>query len=81
VGACALALVWSVFVEVQGATIRSAWCWNNEPTDVDVHQSKIWDWSDPQFLRGARQVVFGPRYHELARDSVDLYGCPTLPLR
>lgn len=80
IGLCGLALVWSLFVEVQGATLRSAWCWNNEPTDVDAHPSKLWAWSDPQFLRGVRQVVSGPRYHELTRDSVDLYGCPTEPL-
>ncbi|HEX3979658.1 MAG TPA: hypothetical protein VHW93_00450, partial [Acidimicrobiales bacterium] len=77
-----VALVWSVGVEAQGAILRSAWCWNNEPTDVDAHPSKLWDWSDPQFARGIRTVIWGPdRGSEFVRDGVDLIGCPTEPVR
>ena len=72
------ALVWSVAVEAQGAILRSAWCWNNVPTDVDAHPSRLWDWSDPQFARGIRTLVSGPdRRSEFTRDGVDLLGCPT----
>ncbi len=77
-----VALVWSVGVEAQGAILRSAWCWNNEPTDVDTHPSKLWDWSDPQFARGIRTVIWGPdRGSEFVRDGVDLIGCPSEPVR
>jgi hypothetical protein len=77
-----VALVWSVGVEAQGAILRSAWCWNNEPTDVDAHPSKLWDWSDPQFARGIRTVIWGPdRGSEFVRDGVDLIGCPSEPVR
>ncbi len=77
-----VALVWSVGVNAQGAILRSAWCWNNEPTDVDLHPAKLWDWSDPQFARGIRTVIWGPdRRSEFTRDGVDLLGCPTEPVR
>jgi len=75
-------LVWSVAVNAQGAILRSAWCWNNEPTNVDVHPSKLWDWGDPQFARGIRTLIWGPdRSSEFVRDGVDLIGCPTEPVR
>jgi hypothetical protein len=77
-----VALVWSVGVEAQGAILRSAWCWNNEPVDVDAHPSNLWNWSDPQFARGIRTVIWGPdRGSEFTRDGVDLIGCPTEPVR
>ena len=78
----AVAVVWGLFVQGQGATFRSSWCWNNEPTNVDVHPSKVWSWSDPQFLRGIRTFIWGPNRHtELIRDGVDKFGCPTEPVR
>jgi hypothetical protein len=77
-----VALVSSLVIHAQGATLRSAWCWNNEPTDVDAHSAKVWSWSDPQFARGARRIVFGPNRHsELRRDGVDLIGCPKEPVK
>ena len=77
-----VALVWSFAVNAQGAILRSAWCWNNEPTDVDTHPGKLWDWSDAQFDRGIRTLVWGPdRSSELVRDGVDLLGCPSEPVR
>ncbi|HEY5096411.1 MAG TPA: hypothetical protein VII46_00115 [Acidimicrobiales bacterium] len=77
-----VALVWSVGVNAQGAILKSAWCWNSEPTQVDAHPSKLWDWSDPQFARGIRTLVWGPdRSSEFIRDGVDLIGCPTEPVR
>lgn len=77
-----IALMWSFLVNAQGAILRSAWCWNNEPTDVDQHPGKVWSWSDPQFARGIRTLIWGPnRASEFIRDGVDLYGCPTEPVR
>ncbi|MGH9076650.1 MAG: hypothetical protein ACRDY0_04235 [Acidimicrobiales bacterium] len=77
-----VAVIWSFGVNAQGAVLRSAWCWNNEPTDVDKVPAKLWQWSDPQFARGLRRLVWGPdRSTELIRDGVDLYGCPTEAVR
>ena len=47
----AAALVWSVVLAATGA-----WCypherWNTRPLDVDRNHARLWDWSDPQFLR------------------------------
>lgn len=81
-GLVGVAVLWSFAVHAQGAVLRSAWCWNNEPTDVDAHPSKVWSWSDPQFARGARTLIWGPHRHwEVIRDGVDKIGCPTQPLR
>ncbi|MGH9120472.1 MAG: hypothetical protein ACRDYC_00770, partial [Acidimicrobiales bacterium] len=55
----AVGLAWSFVIQAQGAILRSAWCWNNEPTDVDTHSSKVWSWSDPQFARGLRTLIWG----------------------
>ena len=81
-GLVGVAVVWSFAVHAQGATLRSAWCWNNEPTDVDAHPSKVWSWSDPQFARGIRTLIWGPnRSSELIRDGVDKIGCPVEAIR
>jgi hypothetical protein len=81
-GLTGILLVWSVGVHAQGAVLRSAWCWNNEPVDVDVTPSHLWAWSDPQFVRGARRLIFGPdRSSEVRRGGVDLTGCPREPVR
>jgi hypothetical protein len=47
----------SFFANLSGATNRGALEWNGTardgtPADVDTHRSRLWDWSDPQFLRG-----------------------------
>ncbi|HWG74427.1 MAG TPA: hypothetical protein VG184_10280 [Acidimicrobiales bacterium] len=77
-----VALLWSFGVNAQGAILRSSWCWNSEPTNVDTHPAKLWQWSDPQFARGIRTLIWGPnRSSELIRDGVDLIGCPTEPVR
>ncbi len=80
VGLTVAALVWSVGVNAEGAILRSAWCWNNVPTAVDTHPSRLWDWSDPQFARGVRTLISGPdRSAEFTRDGVDLLGCAPVP--
>jgi hypothetical protein len=82
VGLVCAALVWSLGVEVQGATLRSSWCWNAEPVNVDLHPNNVWNWADPQFARGIRAIVFGPdRGTELLRDGVQAVGCPVEPVR
>jgi hypothetical protein len=28
------------------------WIWNSHPNNIDHHPDRIWQWKDPQFLRG-----------------------------
>jgi hypothetical protein len=51
-GAFLLAAAWSIFVQARGATDFTVHRWNGEPTAIDRDQARVWDWKDPQFLRG-----------------------------
>src|SRR5262249_5901410 len=42
----------SVFIHSRGATSVDVYRWNDEPADVNDNQARLWDWHDPQFLRG-----------------------------
>ena len=42
----------SLFIHARGAWSLEAQNWNGVPTDVDSDPGRLWDWSDPQFLRG-----------------------------
>lgn len=46
-----LLAAWGVFVHGRGATSTAAQYWNVTPAGVDA-KVRVWDWSDPQFLRG-----------------------------
>lgn len=48
---CVLVSV-SIFIHARGAWSLSAQNWNGAPADVDRNPARVWDWSDPQFLRG-----------------------------
>jgi hypothetical protein len=41
----------SLIIHAQGALRIAPWGWNEYPEDVDLKPSRIWDWSDPAFLR------------------------------
>jgi hypothetical protein len=43
---------WSIFVHARGATSAAANLWSSTPVNVDVAPWRVWDWRDPQFLRG-----------------------------
>jgi hypothetical protein len=43
---------WGVFVHARGATSILAQEWSATPVDVDKAPARVWDWRDPQFLRG-----------------------------
>jgi hypothetical protein len=45
-------LLISFFIQFQGIKSEAMWGWNNVPTDIDLDQGRLWDWGDPQFLRG-----------------------------
>jgi len=44
----------SVFMHAQGALCWPCVDWNSTPADILVSQHRLWDWSDPAFLRGFR---------------------------
>jgi hypothetical protein len=46
-----LLAAWGVFVHGRGATSTAVQYWNVTPAGVDA-KARVWDWSDPQFLRG-----------------------------
>ena len=47
-----VALAWSLFVAVHGATSLAPSAWNATPVNVDEHPERVWDWHDLQALRG-----------------------------
>jgi hypothetical protein len=49
----ALALC-GVFVHARGATSLAVNQWSLYPVNLDNAPGRVWDWSDPQFLRGLR---------------------------
>ena len=42
----------SVGIHWRGATSQDVYGWNAGPVNVDVQPARVWDWRDPQFLRG-----------------------------
>jgi hypothetical protein len=48
---------WSVFVHYRGANTGEPMDWNGQPAPIDAFPGRVWDWCDPQWLRG---VTFGP---------------------
>lgn len=44
-------IIVSVWVNGVGACMRTTWLWNSTPGIIDLQQERLWDWSDPQFLR------------------------------
>ncbi len=51
--------VFSVAVNAEGGVLRSTSCWNGMPVNVDTDPSRVWSWSDPQFLTGFRSLESG----------------------
>jgi hypothetical protein len=45
---------WGVFVHGHGATSIAANQWSALPVNVDEARERVWNWRDPQFLRGLR---------------------------
>jgi hypothetical protein len=53
-GVFLLLAAWGVFAHGRGATSVAANQWSALPVNVDQAKWRVWDWSDPQFLRGLR---------------------------
>ena len=49
-----LLATWGVFAHGRGGTSTAANQWSALPVNVDQAKWRVWDWSDPQFLRGLR---------------------------
>lgn len=49
-----LLAAWGVFAHGRGGTSFAANQWSALPVNVDQATWRVWDWSDPQFLRGLR---------------------------
>jgi hypothetical protein len=47
----AVTIAVSVTIQARGALDQSTADWNWKPTDIGVDRARLWDWSDPQFLR------------------------------
>ncbi len=47
----AVAFVWGAAVHGHGVRSHNVNHWNASPSDVDRHPERLWDWTDPQFLR------------------------------
>jgi hypothetical protein len=50
--AFATTLLASVVIHGRAATSRQGYAWNGHPVHIDEDPGRLWDWSDPQFLRG-----------------------------
>ncbi len=42
---------WSLFAHYQGAMRPAVYGWNVIPDNIDDNPGRVWDWSDPQFMR------------------------------
>jgi hypothetical protein len=49
----------SVFINAQGALVRSTFCWNATPIFIEDAPERVWDWKDPQMFRGIRRLTSG----------------------
>ena len=47
----AVTIALSVSIQAHGALSQSTAEWNWKPVDVGLDRGRLWDWSDPQFLR------------------------------
>jgi hypothetical protein len=50
--AFAACLLVSLAIQYMGVATEAMWAWNYIPTRVEYDQARLWDWSDPPFLRG-----------------------------
>jgi hypothetical protein len=77
-------LALSMFIHYRGATVPATFEWNSAPINLDLRPSRVWDWHDPQYLRGL--VWFDrliPQHIEVLPSSLVVLSAPegdqTLP--
>ncbi len=61
-GAYVLLLIPSIAIHHHGATSLAVWGWNATPANIDEQPNRLWDWADPQVMRGigSRLLVVTP---------------------
>jgi hypothetical protein len=47
---------WSALIHYRGANAAEVMGWNGSPAPIDSYPQRVWDWRDPQWLRG---ITFG----------------------
>ncbi len=52
-----LLLAFSIFVHYRGANAGAVMDWNGSPAPIDSYPQRVWEWRDPQWLRG---ISWGP---------------------
>jgi len=69
-----LLMLVSFFIHFRGATSDAVYAWNNIPTSIDIRQARLWDWSDPPFLRGFSLLEnIMPPVLQVDPDEIHLY--------
>ena len=58
--AFAAACAWSIGVHGHAARNFAVHYWNERPVSVDAAPERLWDWSDPQFLRHTNPLAAPP---------------------
>jgi hypothetical protein len=66
----AAALAWSIVLAGTGAFVYPHEEWNSSPTDVDRHHARLWDFSDPQFVRCWTSGWNSSSFRLFSKDSV-----------
>ena len=65
----AVLLAFSVFVHYRGANAAEPMDWNGSPAPIDSYPQRVWNWRDPQWLRG---VYWGTPV-DLAASGIQAY--------
>jgi hypothetical protein len=66
--------LWSAGVHAQPAFLLRPMCWNAVP-HVDEHPWRVWDWSDPQPLAGARSLLWPPPHERVVASYRGTSSC------
>ena len=69
-------LAWSLFVNATGALFRSGYCWSATPTPLSASPQRVWDWSDPQFVRPYKDLADGQGLHQVVLGSCSTASTP-----
>jgi hypothetical protein len=67
----AAALAWSIVLAGTGAFVYPHEEWNSSPTDVDRDHVRLWDFSDPQFVRCWTSGWNSSNFRLFSKNAVD----------
>jgi len=66
---CSAALAWSITLSATGAFCYPHDEWNTSPLEVNREHSRLWQWSDPQFVRCWRTGLSPQNFQLFRRQS------------